>query len=236
MPNATSVWDFSDGEILTAAKLDDVNCGIHVFANSTARTNAYGGTGERTLVEGEFSYLADTNVTAYYDGSSWQTVGASGLTLIKTQVIGSAVSSVEVTDAFSSSYDTYKIVISGGNTSTTVNWRLQLGATTTGYYYGGRYQDYSGAGQGAVQGSNVASWVVGVGSTTGNDMSVEVRNPNRADETSFSATFGDVLTAGSWISTAGNLNNTTQYTAFTLFPSSGTATSGTIRVYGYANS
>lgn len=77
MPNATSVWDFSDGQILTAAKLDDVNCGIHVFADSTARTNAYNGTGERTLVEGEFSYLADTNTTQYYDGSAWQSVSAS---------------------------------------------------------------------------------------------------------------------------------------------------------------
>lgn len=84
MPNATSVWDFSDGEILTAAKLDDVNCGIHVFANSTARTNAYGGTGERTLVEGEFSYLADTNTTQYYDGSSWLTLGGKIAQVVST--------------------------------------------------------------------------------------------------------------------------------------------------------
>jgi len=33
----------------------------------------------------------------------------------------------------------------------------------------------------------------------------------------------------------GYVNNTTQYTAFTISPSSGTLTGGTIRVYGYRN-
>lgn len=97
MPNATSVWDFSDGQILTAAKLDDVNCGIHVFADSTARTNAYGGTNERTLVEGEFSYLADTNQTQYYNGSSWITLGGK---------IGQVVSTTK-TDTFSTTSTTW---------------------------------------------------------------------------------------------------------------------------------
>jgi hypothetical protein len=32
------------------------------------------------------------------------------------------------------------------------------------------------------------------------------------------------------------LNNSTQYTAFTVSAGSGTLTGGTIRVYGYANS
>jgi hypothetical protein len=74
MPNVTSVWDFSPGDTLTAAKLDDVNCGIHVFSGTATRDAAYGGSGERTLAEGEFAYLADSNVTQYYDGAAWQTV------------------------------------------------------------------------------------------------------------------------------------------------------------------
>jgi hypothetical protein len=36
------------------------------------------------------------------------------LTLIKTQTIGTAVSSVTVTGAFSTTYDNYKIIVSGG--------------------------------------------------------------------------------------------------------------------------
>ena len=155
---------------------------------------------------------------------------------MKTQTIGTAISSVQVTSAFSSTYDVYKVVVSGGSTSAICNWRLQLGSTTTGYYYAGRYNDYSGAGTGVPQGSNIAYWQVGNGSTLGNYLNCEITNPNTADETTFQAIYADVLTNGSQNITAGFLNNTTQYTDFTIFPSTGTATGGTIRVYGYRNS
>lgn len=91
MPNVTSVWDFSPGETLTAAKLDDVNCGIHVFSGTATRNAAYGGSGQRTLAEGEFAYLADSNTTQYYDGSSWLSLGGK---------IGQIVSTAK-TDTFS---------------------------------------------------------------------------------------------------------------------------------------
>lgn len=76
MPAATSVWDFSDGDILSASKLDDVNCGVHVFTNSTTRTAAYGGTGERTLSAGEMSYLLDTGKIEVYNGTSWVSISS----------------------------------------------------------------------------------------------------------------------------------------------------------------
>ena len=44
--------------------------------------------------------------------------GASGLTLVKAQTIGTTVSSVTVTDAFSATFDNYKIIISDGVGST----------------------------------------------------------------------------------------------------------------------
>lgn len=160
----------------------------------------------------------------------------AGLTLVTSQTIGSAVSSVTVNNAFSSTYDNYRITISGGSSSATQNWRMQLGATTTGYYFSGRYNDYSGAGQGFSNAVNAASWNVGACSANGNFLAVELYGPNLADETAFSASFADILTGGSQNAIAGFLNNTTQYTAFTLFPGSGTVTGGTIRVYGYQNS
>lgn len=97
MPNVTSVWDFSPGETLTAAKLDDVNCGIHVFSGTATRDAAYGGSGERTLAEGEFAYLADSNTTQYYDGSSWLSLGGK---------IGQIVSTAK-TDTFSTTSTTF---------------------------------------------------------------------------------------------------------------------------------
>jgi hypothetical protein len=74
MPAVTSVTNFSDGNVLTATALNAVNCGIHVYADAAARDAAYGGSGERTLVEGEFAYLLDTNLIQFYNSSSWITV------------------------------------------------------------------------------------------------------------------------------------------------------------------
>lgn len=64
---------FVAGDVLTAAEVntylqDQV---IAVYANSTARDAAYGGTGEPTVSEGMFCFLKDTDTLQYYNGSSW---------------------------------------------------------------------------------------------------------------------------------------------------------------------
>jgi hypothetical protein len=80
----TSVPVFTIGQVLTAQQQNQINTGIPVFADSTARDAAFGGTGEKTLAEGQFAFLEDTDTTQYYDGSSWQAVGAS-ITAATTQ-------------------------------------------------------------------------------------------------------------------------------------------------------
>ena len=74
----TSVPAFTSGQVLTAAQVTQINTGIPVFASSTERDAAFGGTGEKTLAEGQMAYLEDTNATQYYDGSSWVAVGEAG--------------------------------------------------------------------------------------------------------------------------------------------------------------
>lgn len=236
MPNVTSVWDFSPGETLTAAKLDDVNCGIHVFSGTATRDAAYGGSGERTLSEGEFAYLADSDTTQYYDGSAWQTVGASGLTLISTTTIGSAVASVTVSSAFSSTYDNYLITVNGGASSANTHMTMQLGATTTGYYFSGPNSQYGGAAVGIGTIANTSSWYVGRNTASALQTSIYLSMPNTATRTCYTATYADTQTSGYVYQIGGFLDNATQYTAFTLAPTSGTYTGGTIRVYGYRNS
>lgn len=75
----TSVPAFTAGQVLTAAQMTQVNTGIPVFASSTDRDAAFGGAGEKTLAEGQFAYLEDTDAVQVYDGSAWQTVGASSV-------------------------------------------------------------------------------------------------------------------------------------------------------------
>lgn len=72
----TSVPAFTAGQVLTAAQMTQVNTGIPVFASSTQRDAAFGGSGEKTLAEGQTAYLEDTNETQYYDGASWLPLGA----------------------------------------------------------------------------------------------------------------------------------------------------------------
>ena len=161
----------------------------------------------------------------------------SGLVLVKTQTIGTTVSSVTVTDAFSSTYDNYLVTVSDGIGSTSSNLRLTLGATSTGYYFWGVYNTYTVATLGKIHGSNAAYFEDTV-STSPNSLSgvFNLIAPNLAKRTSYNNAFVETATTGYGLFSGGYLNDNTQYTAFTLTVGSGTVTGGTIRVYGYLNS
>ena len=73
----TTVPVYTAGEVLTAADMNITNSGIPVFATTTTRDAAFGGTGEKTLAEGQFAYIEATNTTQYYDGAAWQSVSAT---------------------------------------------------------------------------------------------------------------------------------------------------------------
>jgi hypothetical protein len=72
----TSVPAFTVGQVLTAQQQTEINTGVPVFADTTARDAAFGGTGEKVLAEGQLCYLEDTNKVQYYDGSSWANLGS----------------------------------------------------------------------------------------------------------------------------------------------------------------
>jgi hypothetical protein len=162
--------------------------------------------------------------------------GASGLTLVKQQTIGSSVTTVTVSDAFTSSYDNYRILISGGSGANTGSITMQLGATSTGYYLAGFYQSFSATPTLNAYGfTNGSSFNVGYMSANGIGSMIDMNNPNDADETIFSVKQITLATSGSLAFYQGYLNNTTSYTAFTL-TFEYAQTGGEIRVYGYQNS
>ena len=161
-------------------------------------------------------------------------MNAVGLWLVKTQTVGSAVSSVNVTSAFSASYLHYRIVYIGGSASADGDLRLTLGAAATGYYMAFQYVAYGGTTPVGVSDNNAARWsTAGSHRTTANSLIVDLFNPFASDETGM-AGFYSAMKAGSVAgSFAGFLNNTTSYSDFTITPSSGTLTGGVIYVYGY---
>jgi hypothetical protein len=71
------------------------NSGIPVFATTVTRDAAFGGTGEKTLAEGQFAYLETGNVTQYYDGAAWVAVG--GIANSATAQTNSAQSTASTT-------------------------------------------------------------------------------------------------------------------------------------------
>jgi hypothetical protein len=222
-PTATkAAYDLADAAI---AKSTVTTAGDIIYRNGSAPTRLGIGTAGQVLT-------VNSGATA----PEWAAV-KSGLTLVKTQTIGSAVSTVNVTDAFSATYDNYKIIVSGGVGSTDTQLALKLGATTTGYYSFQIYGQYNAATVTGQAFSNTANFPgSGVTSTASITGEFNLQNPNAAKNTHYSSGWAQSNTLGNTLNIQGYLANTTQYTDFTLTPAAGTLTGGTIRVYGYQNS
>jgi hypothetical protein len=232
----TAVPAFTAGQVLTAAQQTQINTGIPVFATTVTRDAAFGGAGEKVLAQGQYAYIEATSTLQVYTGSAWITAISSGLNLISSTTIGTAVASVTVSNCFSSQYDNYKIMVSGGTSSTASTWRFTLGATATGYYYG--WTGYTWAGASVGQGGANVAYIqyLASGNANVNFGTFDVLAPFLNKVTSVSGFQNQPDTGQSAGVVGGMLYDTTSYTGFTLTPGSGTITGGTIRVYGYANS
>lgn len=157
-----------------------------------------------------------------------------GLWLVKTQTVGSAVSSVTVTGAFSADYDNYLILMSGGTGSAAASIGIEIGASATGYYGFMVYGDSSantvfGAGR---SNQTIFNWVggcQGAGQTA--HVRIEVLGPFKAAYTKFAN--GVYQNSNAYGTMQGEHRVATSYTSFKLVPESGTLTGGTIAIYGY---
>jgi hypothetical protein len=181
------------------------------------------------------TYTAGQVLTAASLNDNFAFAAETGLTLVKTQTVGTAVASVTVTGAFSATYDNYKIIVTGGTASAAVGLNLKLGATATGYYNVYIFSAFNTSTTAAFNTNDGVLWQ-SMGATTadGHRMNIDLLQPFLAKRTAFNgATQNDGTNAGL---TSGYVNNTTSYTEFTISTTSGTLTGGEIRVYGYANS
>jgi hypothetical protein len=162
-------------------------------------------------------------------------MNAVGLWLVKSQAIGTGVSSVSVTAAFSADYDAYKIVISSGVASAAVtNVSLRLGASTTGYYSSTFFAGVAAATVANAGVNNGANWTYGgLANSSHIGFNLDLVNPFLAKYTLLSnATYQDFNSPTYGVTNGLHAVNTS-YTDFTIAPGSGTLTGGTIFVYGY---
>ena len=158
-----------------------------------------------------------------------------GLRLVKKQTIGSAVSSVTVTSAFSATYENYKVIISGGVASSNTDAHVRFGSVVTGYYHQFIFSSWNSSV--ASDASTNATRIPYIGSVSPNGLhaNIEISAPFASKETRVMA-LGAGSSTGYIGTTNGLLYNTDSYTDFTFTPSGGTITGGTIYVYGYGAS
>jgi hypothetical protein len=155
--------------------------------------------------------------------------------LVKTQTVGTGVSSVAVTSAFSTDYDNYAIIYAGGTGSTPAAITFQLTGSTAGYYSAWNGTVYSTGGANNGSDNNTASWTAGAAFTEGAAMNVQLLQPFKSVRTGIYFSRVDYRTTGASAVGNGFHNTAASYTGFTIAPSAGTLTGGIIRVYGYRN-
>ena len=238
----TTTYDFVASQVLTAAQMDNVNCGIPVFATTTTRDAAFGGTGEKVLAEGQFAYIEATDTTQYYNGSAWVSVGTTpGLVRIGSASL--SANPTNITNVFSTTYKNYKIVIDNAIASARGYMYFRIGAnvSTNIYYYAGSNRTSNGTTPNieanATSFIRFGNWedatssnIRAIGST------IEIQNPFETLRTTLQEVHGGGSITALWAGfTGGLVEDTTSYTGFTIGSENGTL-SGTVTVYGYANS
>lgn len=240
----TKVPSYVAGQVLTAADLSITNSGIPVFANSTDRTNSFGGTGEKTLAEGQFAYLEDDDKTYYYDGAAWKEVGGAGLRFITGASFTTATSFSLPTSTFTSTYRNYRLLMTLTAVTADADFTIRLRASGT--------DNSSTNYQQMAAGSNttpVASLAGAAGATAFSagesdvvcrySLSMDILAPQVVENTyihgfytfvdkpatlNFYRNFGQMFTA------------TNQFDSLSFISSVASSITGNYRVYGYADS
>jgi hypothetical protein len=161
-----------------------------------------------------------------------------GLWLVKSQTVGTGVSSVTVSSCFSSDYDNYLVTYTGAVASSSgAQLRMYLSNDTGNNYYSNLIHQTAGVATvvGTAFGPLTGFTVVGTVDTGDFSLFMNINNPNRALNTNFFGSY-NCLGASSRVGTMGGWSIATgTNTGFNFTVSAGTFTGGTIRVYGYRN-
>ena len=245
----TSVPSFTAGEVLSAANMNlSARTGVPVFSNTGNRDAAFGGTGEKTLAEGQMCYVEGTGFQTY-NGSSWVTWGtapSSGLTYITGGSFSAVTSFSAANDTFTTTYDNYRIIvdISAITSTATFTMRLRTSGTdnsNSNYYTMGVGIDNNGVTRNFVS-SAATSFTVGGALHTPADyyiysLTFDVIAPKLSRPTEIAGVCN--WSAATYFASTpfgGAFQPTTAFDAFSFISSAASSISGNYRVYGYQNS
>jgi hypothetical protein len=200
-----------------------------------------------TPYTGQIIYETDTGYLRVWDGSAWDylsqkqddTIGlgpTQGLVHIATT--STTGTTIAVDSCFTSTYDTYRIIVRQtvtGATGTTL-FRFRASGTpitSTEYYYGGSVYFYN-----AVPSSwyaSSSSFPVTIGSGTGaTEVIIDVSYPRAAVRKPFVASASHHYSNYMGSTTHGYMSNTSDtYDGFQLTQDAGSALTAGVSVYGY---
>lgn len=199
----------------------------------------------KTFVSGEVLTASDTNT--YLANSGLVAVAPSSVTngsIISGTASATAnatVSTIVLKDVFSSTYDSYRIVISNLTMSSTASGTIiyakmhdGTNPASTNYNWAFIRLDIA-AGVSAVSSGALQTDGVIVGRGTGDKFGTtfDVVNPNLATHTIFPFLSGVNVSTGYIYTGAGMHQTSTAYTSIQFAPSTGTITGGVFTVYGY---
>jgi hypothetical protein len=162
-------------------------------------------------------------------------MNAVGMWKISTTTIGTGVSSVNISNAFTSDYQRYKIIVQGVTFSASAaNAYLQLFFNGTNYYSAVNYQQAASYAVGTTGIAAGSVWMVGIIGNIFSQFEIDLTTPLGTNWKLGQSTFtsGDSIASYGGSTRLWNTNSTTS-TGFSFYPSSGTMTGGTIKVYGY---
>ena len=160
-------------------------------------------------------------------------VVSAGLVFISRTTIGSAVSSVTLSNIFSADYDNYRILISGGSGSS--NQFIQFsfpGAATAAYNYQIVYGAWNNTAS-ANGASGAVAYFPYMGTCTPTSLQgcVDIQSPYLTEQTFLGSFYARPGHLGGV--TANILDDANSYTDLNVFPATGTFSDGNIDVYGY---
>jgi hypothetical protein len=240
----TTVPTFTTSQVLTAAQMNQsARTGVPVFAGTTERDAAFGGSGEKTLAEGQLCYLESTNVVQYYDGAAWATVGpqtASGLVYITGTSVSAVTSFSLPNDTFTSTYRNYRILISGtysGNGSAVTLRFRTTGTDNSNASYSSTIVQYDTSGNLRGSGAGAAtSSSLGTSLTSPSNFGLDIYAPKVATDTLYSGTHNTTVTGYGWGAMGGAFIANTVFDSLSFIVAGGTTFTGVYRVYGYSDS
>jgi hypothetical protein len=198
----TTVPTFVTSQVLTADQQNQsARTGVPVFASTVTRDAAFGGTGEKTLAEGQLCYVEGTGLQTYNAAGSWVTWGAApatGALVYITQGTFSGVSSVSMAaGTFTSTYENYKVILRVTSTSAHQAMSIRVNAAgsaqTGANYYGAWILAQSNGGVNAYA-TNALTYAIPIyiQSTTFAGLDITVYDPtNATTATRWSGTMSD---------------------------------------------